>query len=284
MSRKDVISLMPVDDNRGLEAILAAWSDATERLTQTHEALRAEVRRLTDELEAKNRELTRQARLADLGRMAAHVAHEVRNHLVPVKLYMNLMRRRLSPDAENLHVLEKIETGFTALETTVQDLLSFTSDRDPRKGLFPLRGMVEKLCHSLGPQFNAQRIEPIIDIDAEEYVLADADMLNRALMNLVLNAVDAMPDGGELTITAHQAGNWLEIEIADSGGGLPDNSFERLFEPFFTTKSGGTGLGLAIVRRVAEVHGGEIFAANCPEGGAAFTVRLPVPMRQALAA
>ena len=91
-----------------LETVLAAWQDATTRLEQTHVALREEVRRLTDELEAKNRELARKNRLADLGQMASHVAHEVRNNLVPVTLYLSLLRRRISGDRESLSILDKI--------------------------------------------------------------------------------------------------------------------------------------------------------------------------------
>src|SRR5262249_39236275 len=110
-------------DPLDLQTILAAWNQATDRLQRTHESLRAEVRRLTGELEAKNRELARKNRLADLGQMAAHVAHEVRNSLVPMKLYLSLLRRRISSDDGSLDVLEKIATGLTALEATVGDLL-----------------------------------------------------------------------------------------------------------------------------------------------------------------
>jgi two-component system sensor histidine kinase HydH len=95
------------------------------------------------------------------------------------------------------------------------------------------------------------------------------------LLNLILNAVDAMPHGGQLLVTACSTQFGVEIEVADSGPGLPDSALARLFEPFFTTKSNGTGLGLAIVERIAEAHGGHIIAANCPTGGAAFTLCLP---------
>ena len=111
--------------------MLAAWNTATVRLQQTHEALRSEVRRLTDELEIKNRELARKNRLADLGQMASHIAHEVRNNLVPVTLYLSLLRRRMSDDSGSLDMLDKIGAGCIALDATVNDLLNFTSDRDP---------------------------------------------------------------------------------------------------------------------------------------------------------
>ncbi len=100
-------------------------------------------------------------------------------------------------------------------------------------------------------------------------------MLRRAILNLALNAVDAMRDGGELSVTAHSGAAGLEIELADTGPGLSEQARRRAFEPFFTTKSNGTGLGLAIVERIAEAHGGQITAVNRPEGGAAFTLRIP---------
>jgi signal transduction histidine kinase len=106
-------------------------------------------------------------------------------------------------------------------------------------------------------------------------VLADQGMLRRAVLNLVLNAIDAMPDGGCLTATSYDGVGSVELEIADSGTGLSEEARNRAFEPFYSTKSHGTGLGLAIVDRIAEAHGGEVLAANCPEGGAAFTLRFP---------
>jgi signal transduction histidine kinase len=258
-----------------LQTVLAAWNGATLRLEQTHEALRGEVRRLTDELEVKNRELARKNRLADLGQMASHVAHEVRNNLVPVALYMSLLRRRLSNDQGSLDILDKVATGFTSLDATVNDLLSFTAERDPR--LVPVRlcELIQDIHGSLAPQLSAQGIHSEIDVPRGLTVMADRDMLRRAVLNLTLNALDAMPDGGDLVVTGYGGTAGVELEIADSGPGLTDEVRQRAFEPFFTTKSSGTGLGLAIVYRVAEVHGGDVTAMNCPEGGAAFTLRFP---------
>jgi signal transduction histidine kinase len=107
-------------------------------------------------------------------------------------------------------------------------------------------------------------------------LFADREMLRRCITNLSLNAIDAMPNGGELVITSYSGPHGFELEIADSGPGLSDQVRRRMFEPFFTTKQHGTGLGLAIVSRIAEVHGGDLTARNCPEGGAAFTLRIPV--------
>jgi len=260
--------------NADLETILEAWQEATRRLQSTHESLRYEVRRLTDELEVKNRELARKNRLADLGQMASHVAHEVRNSLVPMTLYLSLLRRRLSEES-NLEIMDKLDSGFSALEVIVNDLLQFTSQNEPQLSAVSVSAIVEEICGSLAPQMDAQGIECTVEMVESDGVNADRNMMRRALLNLILNALDVMPDGGELVITACNSDESLEIEVADSGPGLDREIGARLFEPFFSTKSGGTGLGLAIVDRIAEVHGGRVTADNCAEGGAAFTLTLP---------
>lgn len=273
----------PGSGRADLESVLSAWHFATQRLQRTHEVLGEEVRRLTRELEAKNRELARKNRLADLGQMASHVAHEVRNSLVPMTLYLSLLRRRLDGDAGGRAIMDKIDSGFIALEVTVNDLLNFTSQRDPVWRYFALRELVEEVCQSLSPQLAAQAIHTDLDIPQGLTVCADRNMIRRLVLNLVLNAVDAMPDGGDLVITAVQGTTGIELEVADSGPGIDDELRERILEPFFTTKSGGTGLGLAIVDRIIQAHGGCLRVDNCPEGGAAFTITIPTQVREAAA-
>jgi signal transduction histidine kinase len=266
---------LPCSDDLDLVTLLAAWQTATDKLQHTHQALREEVKRLTDELEAKNRELARKNRLADLGQMAAHVAHEVRNSLVPMTLYLSLLRRRLDQDRGSVDVIDKITSGLGALETTVDDLLTFTADREPRCSTVAVGGVLQEVLESLQPQFTAQQITCRVEVAAAVHLHVDREMFRRALLNLILNAVDAMPSGGELVVTSWTSEGGLELEVADSGAGIPAQALERIFDPFFTTKREGTGLGLAIVQRIAEAHGGEIRVTNCPEGGAAFTLRFP---------
>src|SRR5436853_6319027 len=169
-----------------LQTIFSAWNEATDRLQQTHEALRSEVRRLSDELEAKNRELARKNRLADLGHMASHVAHEVRNSLVPMKLYLSLLRRRINTDRGSLDVLDKVTAGFTALEATVGDLLHFSTQVDAHRERLQIRSLLEDIVTSLEPQFVAQDIRATIDCPLGLTALADRDMLRRAVLNLLL--------------------------------------------------------------------------------------------------
>jgi len=264
-----------LDASADLQTILAAWHTATLRLERTHDALRDEVRQLTAELEVKNRELARKNRLADLGQMASHVAHEVRNNLVPVTLYLSMLRRRVGSDAESLEMVEKISAGFGAMDVMVNDLLHFTSDRDPQLACLPLRKFLAEVQASLAPQFAAQEIRFELKVSGQQTLQADREMLRRAVLNLMLNALDVMPRGGTLTVSSTASDGRLELHVIDSGPGLPDDVLPRVFEPFFTTKPSGTGLGLAIVARIAEVHGGAIAAANGPHGGAVFTLTFP---------
>lgn len=271
---RPTISASPLAD-ADLQLVLSAWQSATDRLQATHRTLREEVRRLSDELEAKTRELSRQNRLADLGLMAAHVAHEVRNCLAPVTLYLSLLRRRMAGDEQSLSLMDRLESGFISLDATVNDLLQFTSPKQAERRPFVVADVLRDVCESLSPQLSAQRIRCEIDAPRNLVFSADAAMLRRAVLNLALNAIDAMPGGGELILTACRTQHGLEIEVADSGPGLSDRDRLRVFEPFFTTKSNGIGLGLSIVYRIAEAHGGGVLVRNCPQGGAAFTVHLP---------
>lgn len=257
-----------------LEVVLAAWHGATERLQKTHEVLCGEVKRLTNELAAKNRELARKNRLADLGQMASHVAHEVRNGLSPVTLYLSWLKRRLAGDLDGLRIIDRLEAGCTEVQTMVSDMLSFAADREPNWRRFALRDLIDELLDNLAPQISAHQIVVRIDVPAT-VIWADRDLLRRALINLLLNAVDVMPRGGGIWITACQCQGGVEIEVADSGPGLSEEAAAHVFEPFFTTKSEGAGLGLAIVQRVVEAHGGDAYVKNCPEGGAAFVLRIP---------
>lgn len=259
-----------------LETVLAAWQNATDRLQNTHELLRREIARLTDELEQKNRELARQNRLADLGRMAAHIAHEVRNSLMPMTLYVSLLQRKIESDHEASRIVGQIQSGFVGLETTVSDLLSFTSDRDPdRSDVWPGE-IVNEVITSLLPQLESHNVTTSVEVPEDIRLSVDPGMFRRALLNLVLNAIDAMSDGGRLTLIADCQESAILFHVQDSGEGIPSDVLGRLFDPFVTSKSEGTGLGLAIVERIMSAHDGEVSAANREDGGAVFTLRFPL--------
>ena len=268
-----------LDSSADLQTILAAWHTATLRLEQTHDALRDEVRQLTAELEVKNRELARKNRLADLGQMASHVAHEVRNNLVPVTLYLSMLRRRVSGDAESLDMLEKIVNGFRAMDVMVNDLLHFTSDRDPQLADLPLRKLLADVEATLAPQFAAQKIRFEIEVSPRQTLRADREMLRRAVLNLVLNAQQAMPEGGQLVIRTYNTAQGVALELIDTGHGMDAETQAHAFDAFYSTKKGGSGLGLPTTRKIIEAHGGRIGVQSEVGRGTQFTIALPVPRR-----
>ena len=155
--------------------------------------------------------------------------------------------------------------------------------RSPRLAPLAMRGLLQELLAAHAARLSMQNISVTLDVPDHEQVLADRELLSRALAHLVVNAVEAMPAGGTLVFTSYQGLGQYEIEVADSGPGLADDARRRAFEPRFSTKPGSAGLGLALVERIARAHGGAVAAQNCPDGGAAFTLRLPGHARQAAA-
>jgi signal transduction histidine kinase len=142
-------------------------------------------------------------------------------------------------------------------------------------GTFPLPELVEEVCQPLESRLAAQAIQTIVDIPSSETVTADRELLKRAVRNLLLNAIDAMPKGGLLVVTSAAGPQAIELEVADTGPELSEQERQQAFELLPSAQRGGTGWGLAVVRRIAELHGGDVTATNCPDGGAAFTLRIP---------
>jgi len=142
-------------------------------------------------------------------------------------------------------------------------------------GSFPLKQLVEEVAQSLTSSFSEHAIDAFIDVPADLMIYADRKLLRRALQNLMLNAVDAMPNGGLLVATSAATPDAVELEIADTGPTLSDEARRNIFYSSAGGERGEAWQALEIVRRIAELHNGSISVANCPEGGAAFTLRLP---------
>ncbi len=262
---------------RELSAIIRAYSDVTEQLKESHERLQDEVHKLRVELEDKNRELSRNERLAALGQMATGVAHEIRNPLGSMQLYASLLDRDLMELPKAQQLVRKISAGVNALDGIVGDILDFAGRHEPQACQVSLSSLLDSVREAAAAKAQAKRVEWRVNTSVlQQEVWVDPQQMQRAILNVVLNAIDASPEGGTIYFDAHESdGNMAALVISDEGPGIGTEILDRIFNPFFTTKETGTGLGLAIVHRIMESHGGRVCATNREEGGAQFTLYLP---------
>jgi len=281
---------MPIDtDNpaaaapRSLEDLhdlLQMYNQVTERLQVSHERLEGEVVRLREQLEEKNRELELKKRLAALGEMAAGIAHEIRNPLGGIQLYASTLAAEVADRPLAAELVRKISTGVKGLNALVSDMLTFTRDLQLTRHEEQLSEIIQSAVELAMPALLERNIDVVIADSIATTVQVDARLLQRVLLNLILNAADAIGDaaitGGKIALSAATTNNRTELTIEDNGPGIPADMLERIFDPFFTTKHTGTGLGLAIVHRIIEAHGGRITASNrsAPDHGAIFRISL----------
>lgn len=262
-----------------LVSILRAYNDVTERLKRSHDGLAREVCRLRDELRAKNTELQRRERLAGLGAMAAGVAHEIRNPLGGIQLFASLLDRDLVDRPAQRQMVRKMSTAICSLDKIVSDILAFAGDAGPNAKPTLVGTLIDGAVGQAGPK--AEACGTAIEVDetlAPVTVLCDAAQLERAVANLLFNALDAAGPGGHVWIRHEpdRGDGLLRLGVADDGPGLALDVLDRVFDPFFTTKDTGTGLGLAIVHRIAESNGGAVTAEQRNGGGAAFVLSIPL--------
>jgi PAS domain S-box-containing protein len=215
-----------------------------------------------------------QTALAQVGKMAAVVAHEVRNPLAGIRGAMQVIGRRLAPDSAEHAIVAEVITRIDTLNNIVQDLLQFARPRTPVVAPVPVDALVNETVSLLKDDPKLSGVAIHVDADAV-VVRADLELLKLALSNLVINSAQAMNGEGEIRITASSHDGWHELRVLDTGPGIPPDIRERLFEPFFTTKHRGTGLGLPTARRIIEAHGGTLTLDCPPTGGTIATIRLP---------
>ncbi len=265
---------------------------AFERLVRAQEADRAQLAAKVRELTAANAALAeardsllRSEKLATVGRLAAGLAHEVGNPLGAVTGYVELARARLppSPHPDLVDALARIAAAAARIDGTVRELLDFARPTPPLLGPVDLAAAVESALRLAAVQSRFRRVEVAVAIPPDlSPVWADAHRLSQVLLNLLLNAGDAMGGEGTVAIAAmHRPGERLSVTVSDTGPGIPSADLPRIFDPFFTTKDpgAGTGLGLAISHRIMETFGGEIVARNAPGGGAVFELRFRTALR-----
>jgi signal transduction histidine kinase len=276
----------------GLAHAFDTFTEATRRLEREYATLRAHVAELTTELEEKNRRLAaslererrleaaalRQSRLAAMGEMAAMLAHEVRNPLGAMELFTGLLLQDLRESPETLRLARQVAAGIADLNHLVTNLLEFTRARraaEAADGDVDCRAVAEDALRYARDLLDTNGITVERDFAAVGCsARGDAALLRPALLNLVRNAVQAMPTGGTLTVRVAREASEVAITIADTGPGIADEVRDEIFTPFFTTRAKGTGLGLTVVRELVTALGGVVQVAAATGGGAAFTVRL----------
>ncbi len=267
-------------------AIVQAYNDVTERLKRSHDALAGEVCRLREELHQKNKALERRQRLASLGQMAAGVAHEIRNPLGGIGLYASLLERDLSDRPGQLAFVRKMCVGIRNLEAIVSDILAFAGEVEPHHQAASLRGVLERAHCQVAPNAEARGVVLSMNLPAlEREAWCDAGQIERAVINLLLNAIDAAGRGGRAWVRCEpeeESDGQCRIVVEDNGPGVPADLVHRIFDPFFTTKDTGTGLGLAIVHRIAEANGGFISAGPSNGGGARFVLSVPSARKEVI--
>jgi signal transduction histidine kinase/HAMP domain-containing protein len=232
-------------------------------------------RDVTEEKEVA-RSLERMDRLASLGRMAAGVAHEVRNPLTGVALLLDDLHDRLATEADRVLVARAMGE-IERLEGIVQELLDYARVDVSHRRLCPLGEVVQGSLFLVHKAARNQGVAVDLDLaEATGPVMVDPDKLKQALLNVYLNALQAMPGGGRLTVAVSRRNGGLQVAVADTGCGIEQGELERVFEPFFTRRPGGSGLGLSIAHTIVQNHGGQIELASRVGEGTRVTILLPL--------
>jgi len=233
---------------------------------------------------AAEQRLAEQAALARLGQMAAVVAHEVKNPLAGIKGAIQVMLSRGRRDDTESVVMHDIVARIDALNELIQDLMMFARPRPARLAPVNLRRVIDEAITTLRRDPVAAAVEiDVIDVMDVGDITADADMMRATIVNLLLNAAQAMNGQGRIQLAmSRQDRNWM-IEVSDNGPGIPIELRGQVLEPFFTTKARGGGLGLPIAKRVAELHGGTLTLRFPETGGTTVTIAAPFRLSPAQA-
>ena len=241
---------------------------------------------MTEQLAEQRERLVQSERVAAWRELARRLAHELKNPLFPLQITVeNMVRARALPKEEFdevfLESANTLQAEIENLKKIVGRFSDFSKMPRPQTETMDARDAVRRVAALYGPALDERRIDLRTIIDNEALpICADPELLHRALSNLVLNAMDAMPDGGILTMAISRSGDVARLSVADSGEGLTPEECERLFTPYYTTKQHGTGLGLAIVQSVISDHHGTIAVERGENDGARFVMELPLEAKE----
>ena len=235
---------------------------------------------ITNEIQMKE-EVERISKLAETGQLAANIAHELRNPLSSIKGAAQLLRKEM-PEAlmaEHGEFLDMIVQEVNGLDRIATEFLEFSRVTPPEMRPVSVTALLGRLLQFMSAYLADQEVHVVQNLDAGLPELSlDRAQMEQVIKNIVINAVQAMPHGGTLTVTTrcHLAQDIVDIDFTDTGVGISAAKIDKICTPFFTTKTKGTGLGLAIVRKIVETHGGRLVIQSTPGEGSTFTVQLPI--------
>ena len=263
--------------------LLVVSQDITGR-KRSEESLREREEKLRQDAQELEQQLIASGRLVSLGELTASMAHEFNNPLGIVLGFTQDLLGEMDPNDPNYRFLQIIDEEAKRCEKIVQDLLEFARPRSVEFIHTDVNEVIKKTMEMISSRLFKQKVEATTDINADlPAIHADPQQLQQVLANLCLNALDAMPDGGNLTITAQvESPEAMTIAVADTGFGIEPDILLKIFQPFFTAKKRkGLGLGLPVCKRIIKAHGGRIEARSTPGKGSSFTIVLPCNSREA---
>ncbi|HVM60979.1 MAG TPA: ATP-binding protein [Verrucomicrobiae bacterium] len=252
----------------------AETSDEIGELAKGFNAMVESLERTTRELEESHDKQIQQAgKLASIGELASGIAHEIRNPLAGISAAAEVLAEENDLNGQRPEIVGEIRRQITRLNGTLRDLLDFARQREPEIASCHVTDLIKPMLALVRPDAQKQRIAIVEQCAAElPPIRADAGQVQQALLNLFLNGIQAMPDGGTLTVGAVQAGDHVRLTVSDTGVGIARDNLHKIFSPFFTTKHRGTGLGLAITRTIVEKHRGTITVVSECGRGTTFTL------------
>ena len=251
------------------------YQKAAETLENSYQKLREQA----DQIIEIEEQLRRADRLSALGELSAGMAHEIRNPLGSIRGTAEILRDDVAADDPKQEFAGILIREVDRLNRVLEDFLRFARPEPVEQGRFVLQHVIGDVLDLTRQQAARNNVDVAVDLGDEIGIRGQGEQLKQAFLNLVLNALQAMPNGGALKISMRALPQEVQVLVSDSGPGIAPEDRERIFNPFVTTRDSGTGLGLAITQRIIQGHGGRIILDSRPGEGACFTVCLPRPQK-----